>query len=152
MYRIRSVNPVFMRLFRTKNLVLSGVPFFIVIDHKVNPVCDRIDQIRFESVLPRRGWHREWNRWSCLPNCSLPGSISAYPRCLCWKARNARYQILSWMPWQTSWMYPLTGCWVENEKTPSMRVALTPTAMFILCPVFPWKKQEIRKAKQREKV
>ena len=60
MYRIRSVNPVFMRLFRTKNLVLSGVPFFIVIDHKVNPVCDRIDRIRFESVLPRRGWHREW--------------------------------------------------------------------------------------------
>ena len=152
MYRIRSVNPVFMRLFRTRNLVLSGVPFFIVIDHKVNPVCDRIDRIRFESMLPRRGWHREWNRWNCLPNCSLPGLISAYPRCLYWKVRNARYQILSWMPWQTSWMYPLTGCWVENEKTPSMRVALTPTAMFILCPVFPWKKQEIRKAKQREKV
>ena len=103
-------------------------------------------------MLPRRGWHREWNRWNCLPNCSLPGLISAYPRCLYWKVRNARYQILSWMPWQTSWMYPLTGCWVENEKTPSMRVALTPTAMFILCPVFPWKKQEIRKAKQREKV
>ena len=116
MYRIRSVNPVFMRLFRTKNLVLSGVPFFIVIDHKVNPVCDRIDRIRFESVLPRRGWHREWNRRNCLPNCSLPGLISAYPRCLYWKVRNARYQILSWMPWQTSWMYPLTGCWVENEK------------------------------------
>ena len=38
---------------------LSGVPFFIVIDHKVNPVCDRIDRIRFESMLPRRGWHRE---------------------------------------------------------------------------------------------
>ena len=59
MYRVRSVNPIFMRLFRIKNLVLSGVPFFIVIDHKVNPVCDRIDRIRFESVLPRRGWHRE---------------------------------------------------------------------------------------------
>ena len=52
MYRIRSVNPVFMRLFRTKNLVLSGAPFFIVIDHKVNPVCDRIDRIRFESDIP----------------------------------------------------------------------------------------------------
>ena len=25
----------------------------------------------------------------------------------------------------------------REEKTPSMRVALTPTAMFILCPVFP---------------
>jgi len=45
--------------FSGKNLALSGVPFFIVIDHKVNPVCDRIDRIRFESVLPRRGWHRE---------------------------------------------------------------------------------------------
>lgn len=52
MYRIRSVNLVFMRLFRTKNLVLSGAPFFIVIDHKVNPVCDRINRIRFESDIP----------------------------------------------------------------------------------------------------
>ena len=33
MYRIRSVNPVFMRLFRTKNLVLSGVPFFKKLPH-----------------------------------------------------------------------------------------------------------------------
>ena len=30
-----------------------------------------------------------------LANCSLPGLISAYPRCLYWKVRNARYQILS---------------------------------------------------------
>ena len=40
MYRIRSVNPVFMRLFRTKNLVLSGVPFLL--DGEVFSFCPYI--------------------------------------------------------------------------------------------------------------
>ena len=33
-------------------LVYGIKMFFIVIDHKVNPVCDRIDRIRFESDIP----------------------------------------------------------------------------------------------------
>ena len=44
MYRIRSVNPVFMRLFRTKNLVLSGVPFLL--DGEFFPIPEYLNEWR----------------------------------------------------------------------------------------------------------